>query len=46
MIKGDWQKYANENIVENLVKKIEELWVVKHTTLSARPHNISQKNCN
>ena len=25
MIKGDWQKYANENIVENLVKKIEEL---------------------
>ena len=25
MIKGDWQKYANESIVENLVKKIEEL---------------------
>ena len=25
MIKGDWQKYANENIVENLVKKIEDL---------------------
>ena len=25
MIKGDWQKYANENIVNNLVKKIEEL---------------------
>ena len=25
MIKGDWQKYANENIVENLVKRIEEL---------------------
>jgi len=25
MIKGDWQKYANKNIVENLVKKIEDL---------------------
>ena len=25
MVKGDWQKYANENIVKNLVKKIEEL---------------------
>ena len=25
MVKGDWQKYANENIVENLVKKIEDL---------------------
>ena len=25
MIKGDWKKYANENIVNNLVKKIEEL---------------------
>ena len=25
MVKGNWQKYANENIVENLVKKIEEL---------------------
>ena len=38
MIKGDWQKYANENIVENLVKKIEELLggTAKHFTCCDR----------